>query len=72
MCLAKAYVQAPGAGPRAADDKSGLLLENVTQVDVQGDTVRLRSLFGDIESLRGRIARIDFSEGTLVLESAGA
>ena len=84
MCLAKAYVRSeaarpdPAVGGPAGSDAAGsgarlsetatLLMENVTQVDVDGDRVRLRSLFGDTESLLGRIASVDFVEGKLVLE----
>jgi predicted RNA-binding protein len=83
MCLAKAYLRPGGAGSGGAgsggnpsgdaagidiDAGGGLLMENVTKVEVDGGTVRLRSLFGDTEVVLGRIANIDFSEGTLVLE----
>jgi predicted RNA-binding protein len=71
MCLAKAYVtsgsDAAGSAPGLADAGT-LLMENVTQVDVEGDHIRLRSLFGDTEVLLGRVARVDFAEGRLVLE----
>lgn len=66
MCLAKAYVRAD-ADPAAASAGSPLM-ENVTQVNVDGDQVRLRSLFGDTEVLQGRIVSVDFAEGRLVLE----
>jgi predicted RNA-binding protein len=67
MCLAKAYVRS------AADDPStDLVMENVAQVDVDGDQVRIKSLFGNTEIVRGRIATIDFSEGRLVLQSVEA
>ena len=71
MCLAKAYVtsgsDAAGSSPGLADAGT-LLMENVTQVDVEGDHIRLKSLFGSTEVLLGRIARVDFAEGRLVLE----
>jgi predicted RNA-binding protein len=73
MCLAKAYLRPDGAdsgGAGSGGTPSGgdLLMENVTKVEVDGNTVRLRSLFGDTEVLLGRIASIDFAEATLVLE----
>jgi len=71
MCLAKAYVKSGGDASDSAlglADAGTLLMENVTQVDVEGDHIRLRSLFGSTEVLLGRIARVDFAEGRLVLE----
>jgi predicted RNA-binding protein len=83
MCLAKAYLRPGGAGSvvdgsggtpsggaagAGSDAGAGLLMENVTKVEVDGDAVRLRSLFGDTEVVPGRIARIDFAEGILVIE----
>jgi predicted RNA-binding protein len=67
MCLAKAYVRSK------ADDLDGTLaMENVARVEVDGDQIRVRSLFGDAKVVRGRIASIDFSENRLVLESVDA
>jgi predicted RNA-binding protein len=70
MCLAKAYVR-PEAG-QAAAGTGDLLMENVTQVLVEGDELRLKSLFGDSEVLLGRIVSVDFAEGKLVLQATGA
>ena len=78
MCLARAYVrgasEAGAAGGKSATgvDEDRLLMENVTQVDVDGDQIRVRSLLGGTELVRGRVASIDFSEGRLVLQSAEA
>ena len=70
MCLAKAYVTSGDAAGSALGlaDAGTLLMENVTQVDVEVDHIRLKSLFGSTEVLLGRIARVDFAEGRLVLE----
>lgn len=64
MCLAKAYVRTDGA-----EADSDLLMENVTRVDVEGDKIRVTSLFGESEELSGHVSSIDFSEGRLVLQS---
>jgi len=73
MCLAKAYVRTTGADmePGGADVTDGalLLMENVTHVKVDGDRLELRSLLGTTESLRGRIASIDFMDSKLVVDS---
>ena len=73
MCLAKAYVHS-SAGPEVSAESGesvdGLLvMENVTQVDVDGGQVHLKSLLGDNETVQGQVASIDFSEGRLVLRS---
>jgi len=70
MCLSKAYLQ-PHGGIDSSGGKDGtigtvLLMDNVTNVEIDGDQVRLRNLFGAAESLHGRIASIDFSEGKMI------
>lgn len=75
MCLAKAYVRPIGAktdGGNGGTNGTVLLMENVTQVEIEGDQIRLKSLFGTTESLHGRLASIDFSEGKLILQSIEA
>jgi predicted RNA-binding protein len=67
MCLAKAYIRSQTDDPGAT-----LAMENVTHVEVDGDQIRMRSLFGDASVVRGRIASIDFAENRLVLESVDA
>jgi predicted RNA-binding protein len=66
MCLAKAYLRPPDV-PAAEDGQ--LVMENVTRVDVEDDQIRLRSLLGDTETLRGRVASIDFAAGILVVQT---
>ena len=74
MCLAKAYVHSSaepeGSAQSAENVDSLLVMENVTQVDIDGDQVHLKSLLGDNETVQGRVVTIDFSEGRLVLQSA--
>ena len=72
MCLAKAYVRPSAGSPGASLVMENLVMENVTQVEVDGDQVRIKSLLGDAEVLRGRIVSIDFSESRLVLQSLEA
>lgn len=64
MCLAKAYVRSSAT---ESDDR--LLMENVTQVEIDGDKVSLKSLLGDMEELQARISSIDFADSKVVLES---
>jgi predicted RNA-binding protein len=75
MCLAKAYVRSQ-TDPKDLDardkgvDEGLLIMENVTQVQVDGDRIHLRSLLGDAETVQGRVINIDFAEGRLVLQGA--
>jgi predicted RNA-binding protein len=72
MCLAKAYVR---SGALASEASSGvdagerLIMENVVRVDISGDTLTLRSLFGGVEAVPGRIASIDFTDSRLIVQS---
>jgi predicted RNA-binding protein len=71
MCLAKAYVlPAAEANAGGSRDAAGaaLLMENVSHVEIDGDQLRLTSLFGTTESLRGHIVSADFAEGRLIIE----
>ena len=75
MCLAKAYVYSSTEPDISAKsgmgvDENLVVMENVTQVEVDGDQIRLKSLLGDSETVRGCVANIDFAEGRLVLRSA--
>lgn len=64
MCLAKVYVRT------SAEDSDGdLVMENVTQAEVEGDRVRLVSLLGERQELSARITSIDFAEGRLTLRT---
>jgi predicted RNA-binding protein len=75
MCLARAYMRPVNdSSPRseqAGASGSLLLMENVAYVEVDGEELLLRSLFGDTQTLRGRIASIDFSENRLMLQPVG-
>jgi predicted RNA-binding protein len=70
MCLAKAYVSSASSSEAAGAEAGGrLLMENVTRVEIDGDTLTLRSLFGGTEAVHGRIASIDFSENRLLVQT---
>jgi predicted RNA-binding protein len=77
MCLAKAYVRPVNGCSGHVTQPPGtngsiLVMENVVHVDIDGDELRLRSLFGETHSLHGRVASIDFSEGKLILQCVEA
>ncbi len=71
MCRAKAYVSSAPPSEAAAGAEAGgrLLMENVTRVEIDGDMLTLRSLFGGTEAVHGRIASIDFAENRLLVQT---
>lgn len=60
MCLSKAYVYR-GEGKE-------LLMEEVASLDILGDRVRLKSLFGEEKEVFGSIRQIDFMSHRIFLE----
>jgi predicted RNA-binding protein len=77
MCLAKAYVRPVNGYSGRVTQPPGanggiLVMENVTHVEIDGEELRLKSLFGETQSLHARIASVDFSEGKLILQSVEA
>ena len=60
MCEAHAFV--------LVGDKEELLLENVDEVDVTGDEVRLDNIFGEQRIVKGMIKKYSNSEGKLLLQ----
>lgn len=60
MCLAKAYLEKGG--------ERQIVVEDVASVDVAGDTLRLKTLFGELKEVGGRIREIDFLTHSIVLE----
>ena len=60
MCEANAFVLRNGEEEK--------LFENVDEVEVNGDTVKMVNIFGEQKSLRAKIKRYMNSEGKLLLE----
>lgn len=60
MCQSNAYV--------LDGDGEKLVLEDVAYVEVDGDMVKMRTLFGESTSLRARIREIDFTKNRIILE----
>lgn len=60
MCLAKAYVDRNG--------DRGLLLEEVTSLEVKDDRLLLKTLFGEEKEIKASIKEIDFLTHNIVLE----
>ena len=63
MCEAHAYI--------IKGDEEEKLLENVDQIDVEGDEVRLINIFGEQKIIRAKIKSYNNSESKIVLEALG-
>ena len=59
MCLSKAYIDDNG--------KKKLLAEEVTSVEVKGNQVLLKNLFGEEKKVEASIKKIDFLTHDIVL-----
>ena len=60
MCEAHAFI--------LNKDKEEMILENVDQVDIEGDEVRLVNIFGEQKIIKGRIKSYSGSKNRIVLE----
>ena len=60
MCEANAYILVNG--------KEEKILESVDLVELEGDEVKLISIFGEQKSLKARLKRYDNSKGKIVFE----
>ncbi len=62
MCEANAFL--------LKDGREEMVLDNVDQVDVDGDEIRLVNIFGEQKILKARIKSYKNSEGKFILEAA--
>jgi len=62
MCQTNAIAVAGG--------REEMLMEGVARLEVEGDTLKLRGIFGDRLELRGRIVEINFQGGKMIIERA--
>jgi predicted RNA-binding protein len=63
MCLAKAYLSLNG--------QSELLLEEVTNLKIEGKMLHLRTLFGEQREIAATVREVDFRSSTVTLEKPG-
>jgi len=61
MCLSKAYVDKNG--------KRGLVMEEVVSLEVNGEKLLLRTLFGEQKEIEANISQIDFLTHSIFLEN---
>ena len=62
MCEAHAYI--------LRDGKEVKLLENVDQVEVEGDEIKMVNIFGEQKILKARIRSYSNTDSKIVLEDA--
>jgi predicted RNA-binding protein len=60
MCEAHAFI--------LNKDKEEMILENVDQVDIEGDEVRLVNIFGEQKIIKAKIKSYSGSKNRIVLE----
>lgn len=61
MCEAHAFL--------LNNDKEEMILENVDQVDVEGDEIRMVNIFGEQKVIKARIKSYSAVKNKIVLES---
>ncbi len=61
MCEAHAYILKNG--------EEKLIMESVDQVDVEGDEIRMISIFGEQKSVRAKILKYNGSDSRLLMEA---
>jgi predicted RNA-binding protein len=60
MCLAKAYL---GKGEEAE-----MIMEDVALLTIEGDTLQLRTLFGEEKEIKGSVKKIDFQDSKVTID----
>jgi len=60
MCEAHAFI--------LNNDKEEMILENVDQVDVNGDEVRMINIFGEQKIIKARIKSYNGTKNSIILE----
>ncbi len=61
MCLSKAYVRRNG--------ERQLLMEEIASVDIDGDRLLFKTLFGERKEIGANIREIDFTTHSILLEN---
>lgn len=59
MCLAKAY---PNTG------MSEPILENITYIELDGQRIRMQTMFGEEKIIPGRVLEVDFENSRVIVD----
>jgi predicted RNA-binding protein len=62
MCLAKAFLE--------KDGERELILESVALMEIEGNRLRLSSLFGEEKEIEASIRQVDFENSRIILQKA--
>jgi predicted RNA-binding protein len=62
MCLSTVY-------NNEADVAENMICEYVTSVDVDGDTILLRDILGNVTDVKGSLQRVDLVKNIIVIAS---
>ena len=60
MCETNAFLRSGG--------REDILFESVARIEVEGNTLKLVSIFGDRKSIEGKIVEINFQGGKAIIE----
>ena len=61
MCLSKVYVDRDGKGE--------LLMEEIASLEIEGEKLLFRTLFGEQKEIEANIRQIDFLTHSILLEN---
>jgi predicted RNA-binding protein len=59
MCLAKAY---------QSTERNESLLENITYMKLDGDSIQIETMFGEETVIQGKVLEVDFENSKVVLD----
>ena len=60
MCLSKAYLE--------RDGERQLVAEEVSSMEIDGNRLRLKTLFGELKEVEARVREVDFLTHNILLE----
>ena len=60
MCLAKAFTNR-GMGE--------LILDNISHMGLDDESIRMKTMFGEEKTIRGRVLEVDFENSQVIIDS---
>ena len=59
MCLAKAYTNREMVEP---------ILENISHMDLDGESIRMETMFGEEKVIKGIVLEVDFENSKVIVD----